>query len=278
MREKSLNKLKISILDVGHGDFIYAETPLNQNLVIDCGSGDDITPSGFLSSVTAITELQISHPHTDHFDDIESLANKDIQSFRCPSLDQFSDDVIGWKRRDQRKINKLRELKHALCTDNNAVVCQDGFSHTVWHPNNIDSNNPNTCSLVTTLSYAGFKMLFGGDLPIDGWNNLLSNPSFVHEIQGTTVFKVPHHGRANACSNELFKHITPKLCVISDKSLSKDNLNTASTQWYTDRSAGCIVSGCTDKRKVLTTRNDGSIHINISSNGNWSVYTNTTWK
>jgi len=30
--------LKISILNVGHGDFIYSTTPLGDNLVIDCGN------------------------------------------------------------------------------------------------------------------------------------------------------------------------------------------------------------------------------------------------
>ena len=28
--------LKVSFLDVGHGDFIYCETPLDDNMIIDC--------------------------------------------------------------------------------------------------------------------------------------------------------------------------------------------------------------------------------------------------
>jgi len=56
--------LRIGFLDVGHGDFIYATTPLGANLIIDVGTGD-VVPSIFLSEISAISELQVSHPHTE---------------------------------------------------------------------------------------------------------------------------------------------------------------------------------------------------------------------
>jgi competence protein ComEC len=101
-------KLKICVLNVGHGDCIYVETPLGNNLVIDCGCGDTV-PSEFLSSigVRKIDELQISHPHTDHFDDIVNISRKNIGSLRCPSLDNFHDNVIGWSNQDHQKITTL---------------------------------------------------------------------------------------------------------------------------------------------------------------------------
>lgn len=275
-----MSKLKVSFLNVGHGDFIYAETPLNETLVIDLGTGD-VVPSEFLRKVTNISELQISHPHTDHFDDIIAMSTKNITSFRCPNLSGFDDKVIGWKKHDRIKIAKLRELKNNKKSNNDAVKAGNGFQHTVWVPEEIDSNNPNTASLVTTLAYKGVKILFGGDLPSSGWESLLKKPGFISAISGTTIFKVPHHGRVDGCCQALFdlSDFNPNLCIISDKPLDKDNKNTVATGWYSSKlSLGCNVEGYSEKRKVLTTRSDKSIFIEVNDSGKWWVYPNTKWK
>jgi len=269
--------LKVSFLDVGHGDFIYAETPLGDNLVIDVGTGD-VMPYKFLSNVSTISELQVSHPHTDHFDDIVAMSEKTIKSFRCVSLDKFADDKIGWKKSDKKKIAKLRELRTTTKADNAAVSVGNGFSHTVWYPDNVDTNDPNTASLITTLSYQGVKILFGADLPAKGWEELLKKDTFVNAISGTSILKASHHGRKEGCSKELFDVISPMLCIISDKSLDKDNKNTTATNWYTERSTGCNIVGYTDQKKVLSTRANGSICITVNEKGEWWVYPNTTWR
>jgi beta-lactamase superfamily II metal-dependent hydrolase len=274
---EDMPELRIAFLDVGHGDFVYATTPLGDNLIIDIGSGD-VIPSNFLNNVLTISEVQVSHPHTDHFDDIVAISKKKIKSFRCPQLDKFSDQSIGWRKSDKTKIAKLREMKRTLKPNNGAVAIGNGFSHTVWFPDTIDTNDPNTTSMVTTLSYAGVKILLGGDLPESGWKNLLQNREFVSAISDTTIFKVPHHGRKEGCCKDLFEHIFPKLCIISDKSMGKDNENTVATPWYSQRAKGCNVVGSREKRKVLSTRSDKSIFIKINEKGAFWVYTNTTWR
>ena len=272
-----MGMMKIAFLDVGHGDFVYATTPAGQNLVIDIGSGD-VVPSQFLSKISIISELQVSHPHTDHFDDIIAISKKTIKSFRCPSLTGFEDSSIGWKKSDKAKIEKLREMKRTLSPDDGAVPTGNGFYHTVWFPSGVDKGDPNTASCVTTLEFGGTKVLFGGDLPENGWHSLLKKPDFVNAIKGTTVFKVPHHGRKEGCCEALFEIIRPKLCIISDKPLGKDNRNTASTDWYKERSIGCNVIGCEKQRKVLTTRSDKSIFMKVNEKGTWWVYVNTRWR
>ena len=277
-----MDKLKISVLNVGHGDFIFITTPNYENLIIDCGSGEnegEIVPNKFLNNVNTIHELQISHPHLDHFYDILGLANKSILSFRCPSLNKLSDTVAGLTDNDKKKIKKLKELKASIKSNNDSVPSKDGFSHTVWFPKNIDSENPNSLSYVTTVSYKNFKMLFGGDLQKEGWEELLKKDDFVKAIKGTTFLKVSHHGREDGCSEKLMDILKPtlRLCIISDKSLEKDNKNTANTQWYSDRVGKGILFGDTE-RKVLTTRNDGSIHIHADNKGMWTVWRNTHWK
>jgi competence protein ComEC len=181
--------LKISVLNVGHGDFIYATTPLGNKLVIDCGNdGGDVSPAKFLSPISTIDELQISHPHTDHFGDIIALSRKNIRSFRCPSLENFTDKTIGWRDQDAAKITKLRSLKKSINADNDAVQCDLNFDHLVYFPGDVNYEDANTASIVTVLRYGNFKMLFGGDLPDSGWCNLLKKENFRSAIRGTNFF------------------------------------------------------------------------------------------
>jgi beta-lactamase superfamily II metal-dependent hydrolase len=269
--------LKISVLNVGHGDFIYAETPKGHSLVIDCGFDDgDVSPAKFLSKLSTIHELQISHPHTDHFSEIAALSKKTIKSFRCPALDTFKDETIGWRNKDAAAIKALRTLAKTTTSDDGAVPVGDSFEHWVFPARAIDYADPNTASYVTILRYGEFKMLFGGDLPESGWDALLKEQKFVDAIKGTNIVKVSHHGRKEGCSTALFEKITPDLCVISDKSIDKTNENTVCTTWYSQRATGVNWSDGT-VRKVLTTRSDGSIHIQTAGGG-FHVWGGVNWK
>lgn len=280
-----MSELKISFLNVGHGDFCYCETPLSENMVIDCGSEKDaVVPSEFLNKVKKIDELQISHPHTDHFLDIEELSKKEIKSFRCPDPNSFDDKKIGWKKSDESKIKKLKELYKKTKADNDAIQVKNGFGHCIYYPA-YDTSDPNTSSIVTILSYKNDKILMAGDLLATGWDEMLKNKDFQNVIKGTTVLKASHHGRENGFNNSLFDFISPKICVISDKSLGKDNENTSCTDRYTKAIKDCgggieffrVSDGASiGTRYVLTTRNDKSIFIRISDSGLF-IQTNTNW-
>jgi competence protein ComEC len=158
-----------------------------------------------------------------------------------------------------------------------AIACNSNFSYAVFSPNNIDYNDPNTVSYVTILSFNGVKVLLGGDLPHSGWINLLERKDFMEEIDGTTVFKVPHHGRKDGCSEELFKYICPQLCIISDKRIDETNKNTVATDWYSSHTRG-IVFNDGSTRKVVSTRKDGPMFIEVNDDGCSDISLNTMWR
>lgn len=273
----------MSILNVGHGDFYYCETPHNENMIIDCGQGD-VVPSKFLSKVATISELQISHPHTDHFDDIIDISEKKINSFRCPDPNIFNDKAIGWKKSDAAKIKKIKDLYTTIPTNNNAIKVSSDFEHWIWYPKS-DSMDPNTSSIITLLGYKENKILMAGDLLAEGWEEMLKNEKFENAIKKTTVLKASHHGRENGFCSKLFDVISPKICIISDKSLDKDNENTSVAEKYNAAvkkgGGGLEFFRISDgvsvgTRYVLTTRNDKSIFLRFSDNGLY-IRTNTSW-
>lgn len=84
-------ELQIWFLDVGHGDCAYIQLPNGAKMMIDCGGGDNHWPSLLLKhykvtknekSVSipnkpevkhGLDMLVITHPHGDHFSDIQSI-------------------------------------------------------------------------------------------------------------------------------------------------------------------------------------------------------------
>jgi hypothetical protein len=90
--------------------------------------------------------------------------------------------------------------------------------------------------------------------------------------------KIPHHGRENGCSEEMFGAFggKPILCVASDEVLNERNEGTSNIDWYTYRTSDIKikVNGELNNRKVLTTRKDKDIQIGIDINGDITVSTN----
>src|SRR4030042_3456155 len=125
-----MNELKISFFNVGHGDSIFIRTPFDQDILIDCGS-DDIIPSKILEKVETLDELQISHPHIDHFNDIINISKKNISSLLCRDLNKFTDDVISWKGSDINKIKQLRYLKNKINYNSTMIIKDNDFNYKI---------------------------------------------------------------------------------------------------------------------------------------------------
>ena len=74
--------MDLVIWDVQHGSSAYLKTPNKKHIVIDLGTGDlsndVVTFSPLLHlknkyNVEQLDEVIITHPHTDHIDDIMNL-------------------------------------------------------------------------------------------------------------------------------------------------------------------------------------------------------------
>lgn len=77
-----------------------------------------------------------------------------------------------------------------------------------------------------------------------------------------------HHGRESGYCSDIFKSISPKLCIVSDGVVQK----TDATSKYSGHASGWDVSSKSNgnilNRNCLTTRTDGYIEIEIGLNNN----------
>lgn len=134
-------------------------------------------------------------------------------------------------------------------------------------------NNTNDLSLVIFIEYAGFKILFPGDLEVAGWRALLSDPAFCAHLRGTDVLVASHHGRQSGYCSDVFDHFTPSTVVISDKPMQHDTQRTVPDYRRVVREGGVFVRTTGKRRHVLTTRRDGWINFTVSGDGSYVIHT-----
>lgn len=302
-----MSELNIWFLDVGHGDCAYAELPNGARMMIDCGGGDH-WPSKLLShyevtkdsnpaaipnhpSGYALDNLIITHPHGDHIADIEAIHDK-IGFFVLtggynPFIDKIALEKIDFRKRGQEAAKKFVEIVKKYTVKINATedrvalakpLCTVKKKRFFEYDDTVDLND---LSWLVSLEIGTTKVLFAGDLTCSGIKKILSSDKaedFRNFVKGTTILKVPHHGRENGCSEEMFNAFgrEPLLCIASDEILNERNEGTSNIQWYTDRTSDekIIINGEMQNRKVLTTRQDKDIYVKISDAGEIQINTN----
>lgn len=265
--------MTLVIWDVQHGSAAYLQTPNGKHIVFDLGKGTDgdstFSPLQHLKQAYGVTQLDavvITHPHTDHLEDIDNfdelsprvlhrpihLNNNEIKEANRSSEQRYTDEFLKIHR---RYTGPLTLANDPFYSNNNG-----GVNFQFFQPKKCSTSNINNHSQVAVISYCGYKILFPGDNEPPSWNELLGNPIFVEAIKGTHILIAPHHGRESAYSSELFDKIYPLLTIISDGPEG----GTSTVDKYSYKSAGWKIfkpNGAQESRKCLTTRKDGAITI-----------------
>lgn len=139
-----------------------------------------------------------------------------------------------------------------------------------------DFDDTNNLSLAVFVSWGSFTILFGGDMECAGWERLLKIRSFVDRLKDVRVYVASHHGRDSGRCDALFDHMRPEVVIFSDG--PKVHATQDTTAWYGRRVTGIVdtskpatVFGPV-RRKVLTTRSDGSLRIDVQQSGAYTVW------
>ena len=272
--------LKIIIHDVGHGHAVHAFTPNGQTIVIDLGCSDKFSPLDWLRDQTdKIDSLIISHPHGDHIDEILKLEEFNVRQLWRPKW--LSEEDVRKANQD----NYSEKLDYYFDISNNRfthpVKCKElignpevsaGVTITKHASKDCGSSNINNHSCVVVFEYHGVKVIIPGDNEPTSWKSLLEKTDFVEAIQGAHLFMASHHGRESGYYGDLFKIISPKLCIVSDGRVQ----DTDATSRYSAHASGWPVfsksEGQSKERYCLTTRTDGYIEIEIGQNSDGSPF------
>ena len=283
--------MELVIWDVQHGSSAYLKTPLGKNIVIDLGTGDytsnkDFSPLEYLKKENNINQLDlviISHPHTDHIDDIFNFDSLSPKVLVRPKHLTEESIINANSTKNLEKIHKYIEINNRYCAPveekNNPkkAVNNGGVNIETFIPKMCGITNINNHSVVTLIEYLGYKILIPGDNESPSWKELLDDKKFINSIKNTNIFIASHHGRESGYYSELFNHFKPELVVLSDGPYSE----TSATEKYGKIAKGYRISKRSDNekipfvRKCLTTRKDGTIVLKVF-NRNDKNYMNIT--
>jgi beta-lactamase superfamily II metal-dependent hydrolase len=278
----------LHIWDVEHGACTmlhHLENNIAGRLaMIDSGSTPDWRPSTFIKhqlNRSVLDYLFITNADQDHLSDLDGLWQEDINVKTLtrnphPNADDLRKikEIGGMSKDIERYLQIHESYNNPVSEPFNDFM--GGITKKTFHNNFPDFTDTNNLSCVVFFNFAGFKIIFPGDLEEEGWLSLLENESFRLELADVDVFVASHHGRENGYCKEVFRYCSPKVIVMSDKSIIHSTQEM--TQTYRQRvnevwPDGVLVETTMKRRRVLTTRRDGWIQFRVNCNGEFTITT-----
>ena len=208
------SNLEITAFDVGNADCFLVKTPNNKYLMIDTAK------SGYKGGKSQAEMIMMKYfkdtgiKNLDsiivtHFDDDHSGGAVDLM--KGVTVEKLYVNDIHHKSQAAKKIYKTAELRGVnIIEAKNSQVVYDKSGLKITNFVSKKYDNDNDSSIVTTLKYGDFSMLFTGDASASVIKNLLDETNSSY-----TVLKVPHHGAYGGVDRELIQKVKPKYSIVS---------------------------------------------------------------
>lgn len=218
--------LRITYLDVGHGNAALVEFPYGKRMLIDGGGfasdhfdiGEMVAaPFLWRSKVAAVDYVVLTHPHADHMNGLRFIAR-----WFAPQEFWWNGDVPeAASFGELMSILEKKGIRKRLPADLERGREINGVKVEVFHPGGEgrrpgrwDSRSAlNNNSLVLRLSYQGRSFLFPGDIEQEGEKALIARAA--PASLKSDVLLAPHHGRESSSSLEFLERVSPRFCIIS---------------------------------------------------------------
>lgn len=263
----------LKIFDVQHGACALlistTENGVRWHTMIDCGHMNNARgrwfPGDYLRAqgIYVLDLLIISNLDEDHISGFPNLLQSGISIstiFSNPTVQPYAIRQLKAQYGMGAGIDAaVRELsRRGLATE--IPWIPDVNIHCAWNSYPTAFEDENNLSVVTSLTFAGHRFLFTGDMECEGFNHLLRSYAPIrHLVQSVDVLVAPHHGRDTGICPDLFRiyGCRPKLVVISDDYMQYDTQQTSA--FYRDKASGHPFKFDGNLRWVLTTRCDGTL-------------------
>ncbi len=211
-----LPQLKVTFIDVGHGDAVLVQLPDRRVMLVDGGGprqGDYdigervVSPFLWRRGIRTVDYLVISHSHPDHCRGIQAI----LRNFR---VEEYWEGVIHPIDSVDRKWEPLYPAKLPVrrLTRGDALTIA-GVRIEVLHPSRSTDNpqDPNHNSLVLRLVYGKTAFLLTGDIDGAAESTILRQGGIIR----SGVMKSPHHGSRYSSGRSFLEAVCPQIIVIS---------------------------------------------------------------
>ena len=224
--------LRVTMIDVGHGNASLLELPYGYNMLIDGGGFSDnrvfdvgasiVAPFLWQKKIRCIDTLVLSHANSDHLNGLIYIA----ENFHVKNVwtNHEAAETFGYRifMETIKENNIQMPVYHKIAGvhDINGVHIdilypQEDFIEKrkteTWR--NLDNN-----SLILKASLKDVSFLFPGDIKARGEYELVST---VGDKLRSSVLLAPHHGSKTSSTERFLEKVKPEVVVISSRYKSR---------------------------------------------------------
>ena len=204
------HNLEITAFAVQNADAFLIKTPENKYFIIDTAksgynggkSQAEMIILKYLKDkgIKNFEGMIITHFDNDHSGGAVDLYNN--LKIKNTYINSFSD-------KSQTSKNIYKTIKPLTLAKNNSIIYQEPDFEVRNFVSGI-KNNDNENSIITSLKYKDFSMLFMGDAGITAYNTLKKDLP-----KNLTVLKLGHHGAKNVIDKNMLEDLNPQYILIS---------------------------------------------------------------
>jgi competence protein ComEC len=216
--------LRLTFIDVGHGDSILIEFPKGKRMLIDGGGLHEdrfdigkrvIAPLLWKKKIRRIDTLVLTHPDPDHLKGLIFIASQF-------SIGRFWDNGFQTESESYLQLKKIlgeRKIKTQSLDEETPPQMINGVEIWVLNPpvwnltqrknqNLLDLNNS---SLVLKLRFKNVSVLLVGDIGKEAEGRMLRKGYPLR----ADILKIPHHGSSSSSSPLFLERVKPTYAILS---------------------------------------------------------------
>jgi len=291
-----MSELICTIFNVEHGFAAFVRSPNGYGLMIDCGSRPNFSPIKWIrkhyntgkGNITyyerrRTAKCVVTHLHADHLDDVGSFKRTEDKPKTLlwdKETLKFVDEKIkeeaktDEQKRKQKALKAFKKLSADYTEEGTSPNWGFDFLRTRQLPyaaakraSGDDRDKIiNNRSFITTVGYAGKRILLPGDMLAEGWSEVLGDKSFTDMLKDIDFFVASHHGHESGFAKEVIDRTgRPDIFIISARRGDKSVCDSYSSATY---AKGYRIEGEKERsRSVSTRKRQRSIEITIWDDG-----------
>jgi competence protein ComEC len=224
LKDSFQKDLKLTFIDVGHGDSILIEFPKGKKMLIDGGGLHEdrfdigknvIAPFLWEKKIHSIDYLVLTHPDPDHFKGLNFI----VSNFK---IGQFWDNGLRADSETYLQLEKTlsnKNIKRLSLNEKTPPQMIKGVEISFLNPpvlNGMQRENRNlsfmnNASLVMKLQFKNVSMLLTGDIGREAEERMLRKGYPLR----ADLLKVPHHGSSSSSTPLFLERVKPLYAILS---------------------------------------------------------------